>query len=415
MGDWPHQANWAARNSSYFERESDGRLKGYDDVPQLVEVTNPRTGSRSQAVRRDLRSLLPLVRQRYWPSSAAVAAIRTRDRDVKTTIDARLQLRVAAALRDGIESGRFARGAAVVLDATSGELLAAASYPWPDERDLARGASAAPDSDGDAALLDRARYGLYPPGSTFKLVVAGAALRMREDTDRFVCLRLPGGRVGNYVRGQSRPVRDDPMDTVPHGEVDLERGLIVSCNAYFAQLALAVGPQAVLDAASLFQINVARTPTAGGAETAAGAGRLRPGRSAGDAAQAGARLGVDRIGRNDRSRPLGTDESHRNRHSRDGSCRRATPSGSRAPCAPWSRPARAAACARIRWPLRERPAPRKSPAPRRTGGSPGSRRTAGRRRIAFAVIVENAGYGGRAAAPIAGAIVSAASELGLIK
>jgi cell division protein FtsI (penicillin-binding protein 3) len=71
-----------------------------------------------------------------------VAAIRTRDRDVKTTIDARLQLRVAAALRDGIVSGRFARGAAVVLDATSGELLAAASYPWPDERDLARGASA---------------------------------------------------------------------------------------------------------------------------------------------------------------------------------------------------------------------------------------------------------------------------------
>ena len=37
------------------------------------------------------------------------------------------------------------------------------------------------------------------------------------------------------------------------------------------------------------------------------------------------------------------------------------------------------------------------------------------RRIAFAVIVENAGYGGRAAAPIAGAIVSAATELGLIK
>jgi peptidoglycan glycosyltransferase len=37
------------------------------------------------------------------------------------------------------------------------------------------------------------------------------------------------------------------------------------------------------------------------------------------------------------------------------------------------------------------------------------------RRLAFAVLVENAGYGGRAAAPIAGAIVSAASELGVIK
>src|SRR5262249_55440342 len=37
------------------------------------------------------------------------------------------------------------------------------------------------------------------------------------------------------------------------------------------------------------------------------------------------------------------------------------------------------------------------------------------RRIAFAVIVENAGYGNRGAAPIAGEIVSAAKELGLIK
>jgi cell division protein FtsI/penicillin-binding protein 2 len=39
----------------------------------------------------------------------------------------------------------------------------------------------------------------------------------------------------------------------------------------------------------------------------------------------------------------------------------------------------------------------------------------GRRRIAFAVIVENAGYGARAAAPIAGELVTAARDLGLIE
>ena len=414
VGDWPHQANWAARNSSYFERESDGRLKGYDDVPQLVEVTNPRTGGRSQAVRRDLRSLLPLVRQRYWPSSAAVAAIRTRDRDVKTTIDARLQLRVAAALRDGIESGRFARGAAVVLDATSGELLAAASYPWPDERDLARGASAAPDSDGDAALLDRARYGLYPPGSTFKLVVAGAALRMREDTDRFVCLRLPGGRVGNYVRGQSRPVRDDPMDTVPHGEVDLERGLIVSCNAYFAQLALAVGPQAVLDAASLFQINVARTPTAGAlkpllAQVGYGQGEalvtpLKLARVSASIASGGTIVPV----RWEQTKATGTDTPGRFVSPRDAER--------------LARAMRAVVTSGTGRSLRTHPvAIAGKTGTAEIAGAPahgwftGFAPYGGQRRIAFAVIVENAGYGGRAAAPIAGAIVSAASELGLIK
>ena len=266
VGDWTRQSNWGARNSSYFERDSDVQLKGYDDRPALVDVVSPRTGERSLALRRDLSALLPLVRLRYRPDSAAVVAIRSRERDLQTTIDARLQARVAAALRDGITSGRFARGAAVVLDANTGELLASASYPWPadggHEPSGPPPSGPAPAELDATTWLDRARYGLYPPGSTFKLLVAGAALRAHDDAERFICKRLPDGRVGNYVRGQSRPVRDDAMDTVPHGEVDLERGLVVSCNAYFAQLAEALGPQPLLDAASLFQISVARSATA---------------------------------------------------------------------------------------------------------------------------------------------------------
>src|SRR6185369_13404160 len=50
-----------------------------------------------------------------------------------------------------------------------------------------------------------------------------------------------------------------------------------------------------------------------------------------------------------------------------------------------------------------------------TGFAPYGGSGHGGRRIAFAVIVEHAGYGGRAAAPIAGAIVSAARELGIVK
>src|SRR5262249_48349116 len=209
VGDWTRQTNWAARNSSYIERDSDARLKGYEDRAQLVEVTDPRTGRRTQAMRRDLGALLPLVRDRYRSSGGAATAIRLRDRDVKTTIDARLQTRVAAALRDGIAAGGFHHGAAVVIDAATGELLAPSSDPWPH---LPQKGVVAGDETDSGAWLDRARYGLYPPGSTFKLLVAGAALRSREDGDRFICLRLPDGRVGNYVRGSSRPVRDDPMD-----------------------------------------------------------------------------------------------------------------------------------------------------------------------------------------------------------
>ena len=413
LGDWASQTNWGARNSSYLERDSDARLKGYDDRPSVADVVSPRTGGRTQAVRRDLRDLLPLVRQRYRPRSSAVLAIRARERDLHTTLDARFQARVAAALRDGIASGRFARGAAVVLDAATGELLASASYPWPtripgDRESLA-------GEDNEAQWLDRARYGLYPPGSTFKLIVAAAALRSHADRDRFICKRLPDGRVGNHVRGMARPVRDDLLDTVPHGEVDLDRGLAVSCNAYFAQLAVALGPRPLLDAASLFQISVARSSTpdgvrpllaqtgygqgealvsplklarvsaaiaAGGAvvpvrwetsaeDTAGPAARLLQGRDADRLARAMRAVVTSGTGRSLRSLPVAI----------------AGKTGT----------AEVGGAAAHAW---------------FTGFAPAAGKG---RRIAFAVLVENAGYGGRAAAPIAGAIVTAASELGLIK
>ena len=410
IGDWASQANWGARNSSYLERDGDARLKGYDDHPAVVEVVSPRTGARSQAIRRDLRDLLPLVRQRYRPSSAAVVALRARERDLHTTVDARFQARVAGALRDGINAGRFHRGAAVVIDALTGELLASASYPWPSGRSDDHASA----EDDEAALFDRARYGLYPPGSTFKLIVAAAALRTHEDRDRFFCKRLPDGRVGNYVRGMGRPVRDDLLDKVPHGEVDLDRGLAVSCNAYFAQLAMALGPRPLIDAASLFQINVARSSTPEG---------VRP-----HLAQTGYGQGEALV------TPL-----------KLARVSAAIAAGGTVVPVRWEAPAEESAGATARF-LSAHDAERLARAMRTvvTSGTGRSLRSlpiaiAGKtgtaeiggaaahawftgfapaagqgRRIAFAVLVENAGYGGRAAAPIAGAIVTAANELGLL-
>ena len=416
VGDWTHQANWAARNSSYFERDSDARLKGYDDRAQLVDVVNPRTGRRGVALRRDLRELLPLVRQRYRPKSSAVVALRSRDRDLRTTIDARLQVRVAAALRDGIAAGRFARGAAVVLDAATGEVLAAASYPWPELADAAAHAGPVPaDEDGTGIWLDRARYGLYPPGSTFKLLIAGAALRSPAADGPFVCKRLPDGRVGNYVSGQSRPVRDDLLDTVPHGHVDLDRGLVVSCNAYFAQLAQSVGAQAVLDTASLFQINVARTATPAG---------LRPtlahvGYGQGEAVVTPLKLAriSAAIAAGGAIAPVRWEPAA------EGTPRETTRFLPRRDADRLARAMRGVVTTGTGRSLRAHQVPiAGKTGTAEIGGAPAHAWFTGfapaggaGRRLAFAVLIENAGYGGRAAAPVAGAIVSAASELGLIK
>ena len=53
-------------------------------------------------------------------------------------------------------------------------------------------------------------------------------------------------------------MRDDVLDKQPHGTIDLHRALVVSCNAYFAQLAVKLGPQALLAVAQPAEISLAR-------------------------------------------------------------------------------------------------------------------------------------------------------------
>jgi peptidoglycan glycosyltransferase len=416
LGDWNKQTNWGARNSSYFERDSDSRLKGYDDRQKAVDVVNRRTGARDRTIRRDYTELLPLVRHRYDPEHSSVKALLGRARDLTTSIDARLQSRTAVALQNGIQKGGYARGAAIVLDVESGEVLASVSYPWPEITADVEARLPSASGQTDDPLLDRVRYGLYPPGSTFKLVIAGAALRSGRFSEPvpFACVRLPGGRVGNFVRGWARPVRDDLLDDKPHGQVGLRQGLVESCNAYFAQLALRLGPQPILDAAALFQIDAASPPTAASLRRSlphAGYGQaevlvspLKMARVAAAIAGGGLVLPVQWL-----ASPDSTDE-HPQRFL------------SQADAALLSRHMREAVTAGTGRALAAHPTP--------IAGKTGTAEVAGSkshswfagfapfggsRKIAFAVIVENAGYGGRAAAPIAGEIVTAARELGLIK
>jgi cell division protein FtsW (lipid II flippase)/cell division protein FtsI/penicillin-binding protein 2 len=418
LGDWNEQTNWAARNSSYVERDSESQLKGYDDHAAPVQVVNPRTGQTHDAIARDYRELLPLIRQRYWLRSSAIDALRARTRDVHTTIDARLQVRAAAALRERIEAGGHEHGAVVVVDAASGDVLASVSYPWPD---LAAGTPGADERTAVERRLDRARYGLYPPGSVFKLVLAGAALRS-ADRSTFGCMRLPDGRNGHAIRGSSRPVRDDPMDTVPHGDVDLHKGLVVSCNAYFAQLAQRLGPRPVFDAASLFQIDVAR---------AAGAEGLRPTlphAGYGQGQVLASPLKMARVSASIAAGGVVPPVRWFQAAAGDAAKRPADASAS-------ARFLSASQAAQVGRAMREVVTHGNGRALRghpvsiagKTGTAEVSEAAAhswftgfapygnAPQKIAFAVLIEHAGYGARAAAPVAGELVTAARDIGLIK
>jgi hypothetical protein len=274
LGDLTSRVNWGASNTSYLERDADARLRGFDD--HATNVSSPDASGRPVTIlRRDYRELVPFLRHRHNRNHPAVKRLLTRQRDLHTTLDARLQHRVAMILSNHAQRSATGKAAAVVLDADTGHVLAAASYPWPETRKeslrstvdgprstdpRSRGLQLPEREVSDEAdeLLDRARYGLYPPGSTFKLVTAAAALRLGEawSGKTFMCSLLHDGRVGAQIPGWSRPVRDDVLAKHAHGKIDMHHGMVHSCNAYFAQLAVRLGPKPLLETASRLGISV---------------------------------------------------------------------------------------------------------------------------------------------------------------
>ena len=105
----------------------------------------------------DYSELAPLIRYRHQPGNPDIARLMARDRTVTASIDIRLQMRADKALEDRLAKAHKDKGAVVVMDPNSGDVLALVSEPAPAHR------RSTPDQ-----LLDRARYGQYPPGSTFK-------------------------------------------------------------------------------------------------------------------------------------------------------------------------------------------------------------------------------------------------------
>ncbi len=103
--------------------------------------------------------LAPLVRYRHQPGNPEIARLLARDRNVRLTLDIRLQLRARGdSAKSTCARPHNRNGAVVVMDAASGDVLAMVSAPAPDPPG-ARTAAPTPDE-----LLDRARYGAVSAG-----------------------------------------------------------------------------------------------------------------------------------------------------------------------------------------------------------------------------------------------------------
>ena len=140
-------------------------------------------------------------------------------------------------------------GSVVALEPATGKVLVMASFPTYDQNVIGEDFSAidritAPCKPA-APLYNRATYGLYAPGSTFKVVTAAAALesgRYTEDSrfdDPGYC-EVYGQRVNNYDT------------TSPFGNVDLRQALVNSINSVFCNIGKDLGAGAIIDQAKRF-------------------------------------------------------------------------------------------------------------------------------------------------------------------
>lgn len=158
---------------------------------------------------------------------------------VQLTIDYEFQKRLQKIIGDFIESGSYTPstrpaqgGSIVVLDVKSGEVLGAATYPNYSIDQLKNDYHTL-EENPLRPMYNRALYGTYRPGSSFKPVVGVAALSegvLSSGTETVYC-----GRVYQHW-DQFKPICQGS-----HGNINVMNALRVSCNIFFYEMGVRLG------------------------------------------------------------------------------------------------------------------------------------------------------------------------------
>jgi peptidoglycan glycosyltransferase len=169
---------------------------------------------------------------------------------VKLTLDPEVQQLAWDALEP------YNAGAVVAIDVKTGAIIAFVSRPSYDpnplssnnlEEQQAAWAEYAPESS-DGPMQDRAGSNIFPPGSTFKLVVSAAAIESGEyDADSVI----PGPAAFEPPDGQPIP-NYNGQACGPGNETTLSNALRISCNSAFAWLGNELGADALREQARKF-------------------------------------------------------------------------------------------------------------------------------------------------------------------
>jgi penicillin-binding protein 2 len=151
-------------------------------------------------------------------------------KNIRLTIDAKLQEYAAARL--GSESA-----AAVVMNVHNGDVLALASMPAYDPNSFSKGITtkywAELNANPRIPLMNKAIAGQYPPGSTFKLSMALAALDAKVVSPSATVFCNGHFTYGNHTF--------TCWKTTGHGTVDMKKAIQQSCDVYFYTMAERLG------------------------------------------------------------------------------------------------------------------------------------------------------------------------------
>jgi cell division protein FtsI/penicillin-binding protein 2 len=173
------------------------------------------------------------------------------NQDVRLTIDRTLQ-------QTAVDLLKGKHGAIVVLNPQNGEVLALYSEPSYSLSEVSDEASwiRLEANERDRPLVSRALGAYYIPGSTFKTVTMTAAYLAGEQDTEFTC---SGG--GYYAAPGANVIFDDGGPGEVHGRIGIDQAFEVSCNQYFAQMGVKLGPERLKRAAQLLGIGAYDTPS----------------------------------------------------------------------------------------------------------------------------------------------------------
>jgi hypothetical protein len=170
--------------------------------------------------------------------------------DVRLTIDRELQ-------QAAVDQLKGKHGAIVALNPQTGEVLAIYSEPSYSLKEVDNEATwiKFEANERDRPLVSRALGAYYIPGSTFKTVTMIAAFVAGIQDTEFVC-----SGSGYYAAPGANVIYDDAGPGEVHGRIGIDVAYEVSCNQYFAQMGVKLGPEKLKQAAELLGIGAYDTP-----------------------------------------------------------------------------------------------------------------------------------------------------------